>query len=84
MADDDIHALAASLHEHLQQEAERFLTAADDQTDLELPDTGVLTGWFLVTEWHGTDNQPWLTYHWKPGQPQWLSRGLLAEAQTDL
>jgi hypothetical protein len=80
---DEVKAFAGRLHEGFQATAADFFIPGDE-SDEETPETGVLTEWFLVCGWTGSDGGRWVTYHRCPGQPQWTSRGLLLEAVGDL
>lgn len=53
-------------------------------SDEEMPDGGVLTGWVLVAEWQGTDGNRWLsklsgTAMGDKGLPLWHERGFCNE-----
>ena len=75
-------AIRAELNDFLQEHASDLLASSDEE--IEVPDTGVLTGWMLVAEWAADDGERWLTYHRRNEQTSWLTRGLLAEAMEDL
>lgn len=86
MGDQEHHDLADELQALFQERAHRFF-APDDRAeadDTDLPETGLVTGYFLIVEWAGDDGAAWLTYHFPPNQPVWRSHGLTAHAATDL
>lgn len=83
MAGDDVAQFSQGLSELFQQHAEDFLTAGDND-DVDPPDTGLLMAWSVVCSWQGTDGERWITYHRRPGQTTWETRGLLTEAVADL
>jgi hypothetical protein len=88
MATADHIRFCGDLHEHVQQHAPDFLGPNDEQEEGEgaepTPESGVLTGWYLVCAWRGTDGNSWATYHRRPDQAIWESQGLLYTALQDL
>ena len=86
MANDTHEQLSEDLDWWIQGRSGEFLAQDDHQEEAgqETPSTGILTGFTIVCEWVGDDGEKWLTYHRKNGQAVWLTRGLHAEALTDL
>lgn len=81
VADHPAAEFSAVLHEQLQEQSGDFFLHDEDE---ETPDTGLLLSWMVVCTWQGSDGEKWITYHRRPGQAVWESRGLLSEALADL
>lgn len=84
MSEEKVLQVAEKVRETLQGFDADLFTRSDDTAEDEIPDGGVLTGFYLVCEWMGNDGKHWITYTRHPDQTQWWSRGLLEEAITDL
>lgn len=63
-----------------------ILAAAFDEMAPNIADgvTSMCTGYAVVAQWSDLDGNVWMTTNAPTNQAQWLTRGLLAEALSDL